>query len=113
MVAHTCNLSMQRTKQEKQEFTIHLHSKFKDHMGYMRPDLNTKTKQSSLFQFSVVRERTGEIQSRQGKQRPRTKKERTRGGPGDSMVKQQGCCIHSQSLRDANIQKVKSLVVSN
>lgn len=83
MVVHTCNLSMQKPKQEKQELKVHLDSKFKDHMGYMRPDLNTKTKQSSLFQFSVVRERlekyTAERESRD--QEPR-KGEHVRGWTG-------------------------------
>lgn len=77
-------------------------------MGYMRPDLkNTKTKQSSLFPFSVVRERTGEIRSGKGKQRPRTKKGRTHGGTGRQHGKQRGCCIHSQSLQDAGTREKK------
>lgn len=65
-------------------------------MGYMRPDLkNTQTKQSSLFQFSVVRERTGEIQS--GKGKPRTKKGRTHGRAGRQHGETTGM-LHTQQV---------------
>lgn len=109
---HTCNLSMQRMKQEKQEFKVHLYSKFKDHMGYMGPDLkNAKTKQSSLFQFSVVRERTGEIQSRKGKQRPRTKKGRIRWkGRETAWLNNRDAAYTASLFRTPIFRKIKSLV---
>lgn len=80
-------------KQEKQEFKVHLDSKFKGHMGYMRPDPNTKTKRSCLLWEKGLEKYRAERESRD--QEPR-KGEHVQ-GQGDSMVKQQGA-VYTASL---------------